>query len=131
MQACAKAGIPFIVLDRPNPLGGRVVEGPLRNIGSIFRYPLPLSHGMTYGELAAMWNETEGYGADLTVIKMKGWSRSMMWNETGLPWVMPSPNMGTFETAVVYPGQCLFERTNISEGRGTTKPFLINRINMD
>jgi uncharacterized protein YbbC (DUF1343 family) len=80
---------------------------------------------MTYGELATMWNETEGYHADLTVIKMKGWRRSMMWDETGLLWVMPSPNMGTLETAIVYPGQCLFERTNISEGRGTTKPFLM------
>ncbi|HAM10044.1 MAG: hypothetical protein A2X04_07205 [Bacteroidetes bacterium GWF2_41_9] len=126
MQACAEAGIPFIVLDRPNPLGGRVVEGPLLDTVSIFRHPLPLRHGMTYGELATMWNETEGYGADLTVIKMKGWRRSMLWNETGLLWVMPSPNMGTLETAIVYPGQCLFERTNISEGRGTTKPFLIS-----
>ncbi len=125
MQACAEAGIPFLVLDRPNPLGGRVVEGPLLDIGSIFRHPLPLRHGMTYGELATMWNETEGFGTNLTVIKMKGWRRSMMWDETGLPWVMPSPNMDTYETAVVYPGQCLFERTNISEGRGTTKPFLL------
>lgn len=125
MQACAKAGIPFIVLDRPNPLGGRIVEGPMRNTGNTFHYPLPLRHGMTYGELATMWNETEGYGADLTVIQMKGWRRSMMWDETGLLWVMTSPNMGTLETAIVYPGQCLFERTNISEGRGTTKPFLL------
>jgi uncharacterized protein YbbC (DUF1343 family)/uncharacterized lipoprotein YddW (UPF0748 family) len=125
MQACAKAGIPFIVLDRPNPLGGRIVEGPMRNTGNTFHYPLPLRHGMTYGELATMWNETEGFGADLTVIPMKGWRRSMMWDETGLLWVMPSPNMGTLETAIVYPGQCLFERTNISEGRGTTKPFLL------
>jgi uncharacterized protein YbbC (DUF1343 family)/uncharacterized lipoprotein YddW (UPF0748 family) len=125
MQACAAAGIPFIVLDRPNPLGGSVVEGPLHDTVSIFRHPLPLRHGMTYGELATMWNETEGYGADLTVIKMKGWRRNMLWNETGLLWVMPSPNMGTLETAIVYPGQCLFERTNISEGRGTTKPFLM------
>jgi uncharacterized protein YbbC (DUF1343 family)/uncharacterized lipoprotein YddW (UPF0748 family) len=125
MEACAKANIPFIVLDRPNPLGGRVVEGPYLNLGSIFRHKLPLRHGMTYGELATMWNETEGYGAELIVVKMKGWRRSMMWNETGLLWVMPSPNMGTFETSVVYPGQCLFERTNISEGRGTTKPFLL------
>jgi uncharacterized protein YbbC (DUF1343 family)/uncharacterized lipoprotein YddW (UPF0748 family) len=125
MEACAEAGIPFIVLDRPNPLGGAIVEGPYLNLKSIFRHPLPLRHGMTYGELAEMWNETEGYGADLTVIKMKGWRRSMMWDETGLFWVMPSPNMGTFETAVVYPGQCLFERTNLSEGRGTTKPFLL------
>jgi uncharacterized protein YbbC (DUF1343 family)/uncharacterized lipoprotein YddW (UPF0748 family) len=125
MQACAEAGIPFIVLDRPNPLGGRIVEGPMLDIGRIFRHPLPLRHGMTYGELATMWNETEGYKADLTVIKMKGWRRNMLWDETGLLWVMPSPNMGTLETAIVYPGQCLFERTNISEGRGTTKPFLL------
>ena len=125
MEACAKAGIPFIVLDRPNPLGGRVVEGPMHDTISIYRHRLPLRHGMTYGELAKMWNETEGYGADLTVIKMKGWNRSMMWNETGLQWVMPSPNIDNWETAVVYPGQCLFERTNMSEGRGMTKPFLV------
>ncbi len=125
MEACAKAGIPFIVLDRPNPLGGRVVEGPNLSMGGIFRHPLPLRHGMTYGELATMWNDTEKYGADLIVVKMEGWNRNMMWTETGLLWVMPSPNMGTLETAIVYPGQCLFERMNISEGRGTTKPFLL------
>ncbi|MBS0010818.1 MAG: DUF1343 domain-containing protein, partial [Bacteroidales bacterium] len=125
MEACAEAGVTFMVLDRPNPLGGRMVEGPTLDMGGIFRHPLPLSHGMTYGELAMMWNETEGFGADLHVIKMKGWRRDMLWPETGLLWVMPSPNMGTFETAVVYPGQCLFERSNISEGRGTTKPFLL------
>jgi len=125
MEACAKAGIPFIVLDRPNPLGGRVVEGPYLDLANIFRHRLPLRHGMTYGELATMWNETEAFGADLTVIKMSGWHRSMTWEDTGLHWVMPSPNMDTFETAMVYPGQCLFERMNISEGRGTTKPFLI------
>lgn len=125
MEACAKEGIPFIVLDRPNPLGGIVVEGPILNLGGIFRHPLPLRHGMTYGELANMWNDTENIGADLKVIKMKGWNRNYTWDETGLPWIMPSPNMGNFETALVYPGQCLFERTNISEGRGTTKPFLM------
>ena len=125
MEACAKAGIPFMVLDRPNPLGGLVVEGPYLDLANLFRHRLPLRHGMTYGELATMWNETEGFGADLTVIKMKGWRRSMTWDDTGLLWVMPSPNMGTFETAVVYPGQCLFERMNVSEGRGTTKPFLL------
>ncbi len=125
MEACARAGIPFIVLDRPNPLGGRVVEGPMYDTINVYRHRLPLRHGMTYGELATMWNEEEGYGADLTVIRMKGWRRSMMWKETGLQWVMPSPNMDTWETAVVYPGQCLFERTNISEGRGMTKPFLV------
>ncbi|MBL1215416.1 MAG: DUF1343 domain-containing protein [Ignavibacteriae bacterium] len=126
MEACAKAGIPFIVLDRPNPLGGRIVEGPYLDLKSIFRHQLPFRHGMTYGELAEMWNETENFGADLTVIKMKGWNRSMMWDETGLHWIMPSPNMGTFETAVVYPGQCLFERMNMTEARGTTKPFLLS-----
>ena len=125
MEACAEIGIPFIVLDRPNPLGGRIVEGPLLDLGSIFRHRLPLRHGMTYGELATMWNETEGIGADLTVVRMKGWRRSMTWDDTGLFWVMPSPNMGTLETAIVYPGQCLFERMNMSEGRGTTKPFLM------
>jgi uncharacterized protein YbbC (DUF1343 family)/uncharacterized lipoprotein YddW (UPF0748 family) len=125
MEACAKAGIPFIVVDRPNPLGGRVVEGPMQDTINIYRHRLPLRHGMTYGELATMWNETEGYGADLTVIKMKGWRRSMMWDETGLMWVMPSPNIDDWATAVVYPGQCLFERTNMSEGRGTTKPFIL------
>lgn len=125
MQACAQMGIPFIVLDRPNPLGGEIVEGPNLDLGGIFRHPLPLRHGMTYGELASMWNETEGFYADLTVIKMKGWNRSMTWDKTDLYWVMPSPNMGTLETAIVYPGQCLFERMNISEARGTTKPFLM------
>ncbi|MDX9902859.1 MAG: DUF1343 domain-containing protein [Bacteroidales bacterium] len=125
MEACARAGIPFIVLDRPNPLGGRIVEGPMHDTIRMYRHRIPLRHGMTYGELATMWNETEGYGADLTVIKMKGWRRNMMWDETGLMWVMPSPNIDNWETAVVYPGQCLFERTNMSEGRGTTKPFLL------
>ena len=125
MQACAEAAIPFIVLDRPNPLGGRIVEGPFLDLGGIFRHDLPLRHGMTYGELATMWNETEGFRADLIVVEMEGWRRSMTWDDTGLFWVMPSPNMGTIETAIVYPGQCLFERMNMSEGRGTTKPFLI------
>jgi uncharacterized protein YbbC (DUF1343 family)/uncharacterized lipoprotein YddW (UPF0748 family) len=125
MEACAKAGVPFIVPDRPNPLGGRIVEGPMLNKDSKSRPSLPLRHGMTYGELATMWNDTLGIGADLTVIKMKGWRRSMLWDETGLLWVMTSPNMGTLETVLVYPGQCLFERSNISEGRGTTKPFLL------
>lgn len=125
MEAAAKSGVAFIVLDRPNPLGGDVVEGPFHNRSGIFRHLLPLRHGMTYGELATMWNDTEGYGADLTVVKMKGWRRDMTWDDTNLFWVMPSPNMDTVETAIIYPGQCLFERMNVSEGRGTTKPFLI------
>jgi uncharacterized protein YbbC (DUF1343 family) len=125
METCAREGIPFIVLDRPNPLGGEVVEGPMLRLGGIFRHPLPLRHGRTYGERATMWNDTENFGADLTVIPVKGWKRDLTWQDTGLPWIMPSPNMDTWETALVYPGQCLFERTNISEARGTTKPFLI------
>jgi uncharacterized protein YbbC (DUF1343 family)/uncharacterized lipoprotein YddW (UPF0748 family) len=125
MEACAKYHVPFIVLDRPNPLGGMIVEGPMLGLGGIFRHSLPLRHGMTYGELAMMWNETEKLGADLTVINMKGWERRHLWEDTGRPWIMPSPNMDTYETALVYPGQCLFERTNIAEGRGTTKPFLM------
>lgn len=127
MEAAAKVGVPFIVLDRPNPLGGTIVEGPfLTGRGGIFRHRLPLRHGMTYGEIATMWNDTEDFGADLTVVEMKGWHREMTWDDTGLFWIMPSPNMDTFETAIVYPGLCLFERMNISEGRGTTKPFLIS-----
>ncbi len=125
MEVAAEAGVQFIVLDRPNPLGGKIVEGPFHNRSNIFRHKLPLRPGMTYGEIATMWNETEDFGADIVVVKMKGWHRDMLWHETGLFWIMPSPNMDTFETAVVYPGQCLFERCNISEGRGTTKPFLI------
>lgn len=125
MEGAAEAGVAFIVLDRPNPLGGEIVEGPYHNRSGIFRHKLPLRHGMTYGEIATMWNDTGGYGADLIVVKMKGWRRDMFWGDTGLLWIMPSPNMDTMETAYVYPGQCLFERMNISEGRGTTKPFLI------
>jgi len=125
MEAAAKIGLTFIVLDRPNPLGGVMVEGPYHNRKRIFRHKMPLRPGMTYGEIASMWNETEGFGADLKVVKMQGWTRDMMWEDTGLPWVMPSPNMDEMETAYVYPGQCLFERCVYSEGRGTTKPFLI------
>ncbi len=125
LEACARAGIPLIVLDRPNPLGGRVVEGPLLDLGGSFPHPLPLRHGMTYGELAAMRNQTQGYGAALTVIPMQGWRRSMLWDDTDLLWVMPAPEIGTFATAVVHPGQSLFEWTNISAGHGTTKPFLM------
>jgi len=126
MEAAAKAGLTFIVPDRPNPLGGKIVEGPYHNRKGIFRHKIPLRHGMTYGEIASMLNETEGYGVDLVVVKMKGWTRDMLWEDTGLHWVMPSPNMDEVETAYVYPGQCLFERCSFSEGRGTTKPFLIS-----
>lgn len=126
MQACATAGKKMIVLDRPNPINGVDMEGPLLEKGFesfIGLYPIPVRHGMTIGELALYFNEEEKIGCDLEVIPMKGWKRKMFFDETGLPWVPPSPNMPTLDTALVYPGMCLLEATNISEGRGTTKPF--------
>ncbi|MFY0543772.1 exo-beta-N-acetylmuramidase NamZ family protein [Brevibacillus sp. H7] len=131
MEAAALRDKPFVVLDRPNPIGGEKVEGPVlepdyKSFVGIF--PIPVRHGMTVGELAALFNEQFleqeiGKKADLHVIKMKGWKRDMWFEETGLPWVLPSPNMPTVDTAAVYPGTCLFEGTNLSEGRGTTRPF--------
>jgi uncharacterized protein YbbC (DUF1343 family) len=131
MKAAALEDIPFIVLDRPNPIGGEKVEGPVLEPGYesfVGIYPIPIRHGMTVGELAMLFNDQYlekeiGKKADLTVVKMKGWKRDMWYDETGLPWVLPSPNMPTLETATVYPGNCLFEATNLSEGRGTTRPF--------
>jgi uncharacterized protein YbbC (DUF1343 family) len=126
MQACARARVPVIVLDRPNPLGGLVTEGNLpdpRFASFVGLYPLPTRHGMTIGEVAAYLNEAHGIGCDLTVVAMRGWRRAMSWEDTGLPWVAPSPNMPTPDTARVYPGGCLIEGTNLSEGRGTTRPF--------
>ena len=126
MRACAEAGVAVAVLDRPNPLGGERLEGNLpdpRFASFVGLYPLPARHGMTIGELAAYLNETHGLGCDLTVVPMPGWRRSMLWEDTGLPWVQPSPNMPTPDTARVYPGGCLIEGTNLSEGRGTTRPF--------
>jgi uncharacterized protein YbbC (DUF1343 family) len=126
MRACGAAGIPVIVLDRPNPLGGLRIEGNLpdpRYASFVGLYPLPARHGMTIAELAAYLNEAHGLGCDLTVVPMSGWRRAMAWKDTGLPWVAPSPNMPTPDTAVVYPGGCLIEGTNLSEGRGTTRPF--------
>ena len=128
MHACAKLGKRFIVLDRPNPIGGLRMEGPVldMNFASfVGLYPLPVRHGMTIGEIALWLNDRFHLGADLEVIRMKGWRRRMYFEETGLPWVLPSPNMPTPDTAVVYPGGCLIEGTNLSEGRGTTRPFEI------
>ncbi len=125
MEAAAKAGVPFIVLDRPNPAGGDVVEGPMMPAHDIWRHPLPLRHGMTNGELATMWNEEYHFGAKLTVVKMEGWRRDMTWDETGLPWVAPSPNLPTADTDLAYVGEVLLESTpGVSVGRGTAKPFL-------
>src|SRR5438309_7389637 len=126
MQACARVGVGVVVLDRPNPLGGAVVEGNVPDpafASFVGLYPLPARHGLTIGELAAYLNERHALGCDLTVVSMKGWRRAMLWESTGLPWVAPSPNMPTPDTARVYPGGCLVEGTNLSEGRGTTRPF--------
>ena len=126
LRACRKHGVPAIVTDRPNPIGGERIDGPMLVAGFesfVGQFPIPLQHGMTIAELARFFNEACGIGADLTVVPMENWTRSMYYDETGLPWVMPSPNMPTLETAVVYPGTVIFEGTNVSEGRGTTRPF--------
>ncbi len=126
LRAGRKHGVPVIVTDRPNPIGGDTVAGPMLVKGFesfVGQFPIPMRHGMTIGELARFFNDTGGIGADLTVVPMEGWRRSMYYEETGLPWVMPSPNVPTIESAVVYPGTVLFEGTNVSEGRGTTRPF--------
>lgn len=128
MQACAEQGIEFVVLDRPNPINGQTMEGPLLDYPGfssfVGLYPIPVRHGMTVGELAQLFNEKFlTQKVRLTVIPMEGWKREMWFDDTALPWVIPSPNMPTLETAIVYPGQVFLEGTNISEGRGTTKPF--------
>ena len=132
MEAAAEKGIPFVVLDRPNPLGGILTDGPvipdsLRSFVGMF--PLPVIYGLTIGELAAMANGEgwlkEGERADLTVIPMEGWTRTMLLRDTGLPWIPPSPNIRRPETPLVYTATCYMEATNISEGRGTEDPFHI------
>ncbi len=126
MESCAEAGIPFIVLDRPNPLGGTIVEGNIVQpdyLSFVGGYPLCMRYGLTVGEFAAMANETLALGAKLNVITCDGWKRSMLWTDTHLPWIMPSPNLPRFESALLYSGTCLFEGTNLSEGRGTAAPF--------
>jgi uncharacterized protein YbbC (DUF1343 family) len=126
LRAAARHGVPVIVCDRPNPIGGVAIEGPmlLRGYESfVGLFPIPMRHGMTIGELARLFNERFGIGAELEVVRLDGWRREMYWDQTGLPWVIPSPNMPTLETAVVYPGGVLFEGTQLSEGRGTTRPF--------
>ena len=126
LRAAARHGIEVIVCDRPNPIGGDSVEGPMLLPGFesfVGLFPIPMRHGMTMGELARLFNEEFGIGASLEVAAMEGWQREMRFDDTGLSWVMPSPNMPTLDTAVVYPGAVLFEGTTISEGRGTTRPF--------
>ncbi len=126
LTAAARHRVPVIVCDRPNPIDGASVEGPMLEPGFesfVGQFPIPMRHGMTIGELARLFNDAFGLGADLTVIPVEGWRREMYFDETALPWVIPSPNMPTLETAIVYPGAVLFEGTQLSEGRGTTKPF--------
>jgi uncharacterized protein YbbC (DUF1343 family) len=126
MEAAKENNVPIIVLDRPNPLSGTKVEGPVledKYSSFIGEYPIPVRHGMTAGELAKLFNKEFDIGADLTVVEMDGWKRKMYYDDTKLPFVLPSPNMPTFETTLVYPGAALIEGTNVSEGRGTTKPF--------
>jgi uncharacterized protein YbbC (DUF1343 family) len=129
LRACARMGVRAIVLDRPNPLGGVVLEGaPQRpgHLSFVGLYEVPVRHGMTIGELCAMVHALEHLEPEsLTVVGMEGYRRDMLFRDTGLPWVLPSPNMPTEDTALVYPGACLLEGTNLSEGRGTTRPFEI------
>jgi uncharacterized protein YbbC (DUF1343 family) len=126
LRACRKHGVPVVVTDRPNPIGGEQISGPMLLPGFesfVGQFPIPMQHGMTIAELGQFFNEACGIGADLSVVPMENWSRGMYYDDTGLPWVMPSPNIPTLDTAVVYPGAVLFEGTNLSEGRGTTRPF--------
>jgi uncharacterized protein YbbC (DUF1343 family) len=126
LQACARQGRRVIVLDRPNPLGGTALGGNVLEPGYesfVGAHPVAVRHGMTMGELALMLREERTFDVDLQIVRMRGWQRRMHYEDTGLPWVLPSPNMPTVETAFVYPGGCLVEGTNLSEGRGTTRPF--------
>jgi uncharacterized protein YbbC (DUF1343 family) len=126
MRAAAGQGISFIVLDRPNPIGGVAIEGPSIRVGYhsfVGAHSVPIRHGMTVGELALLYRDELRLDLDLEVVPCTGWSRAFFWRETGLPRVATSPNMPTPETALVYPGGCLVEGTNLSEGRGTTQPF--------
>jgi uncharacterized protein YbbC (DUF1343 family) len=128
MRACEKHGANMLVLDRPNPIDGVSIEGPVldSNYKSfVGMHPIPVRHGRTIGELAQQFHDEAFPNGRLSILPMKNWERAMWFDETGLPWVMPSPNMPTLDTATVYPGMCLLEGTNISEGRGTTRPFEI------
>lgn len=126
LEACAREGRKVVILDRPNPLGGLAVDGNLLDpafASFVGLHPLPVRHGLTIGELALLFREERALSVEVEVVRMRGWKRSMAFEDTGLPWVQPSPNMPTVDTAFVYPGACLVEGTNLSEGRGTTRPF--------
>ena len=126
MRAAAKHGVHVVVCDRPNPVGGEEVEGARLDpafASFVGQFPIPLRHGLTIGELARLFNDEFGIRCSLDVIPLAGWRRTMYFDETGVPWVMPSPNIPTLDSAIVYPGAVLFEGTKLSEGRGTTRPF--------
>lgn len=126
LEAAKKYDKKVLVLDRPNPIGGNLVEGNLVEpdcLSFVGRFPVPMRHGLTMGELALLYNEVFGIGCDLEIITLTGWRRHMFFRDTGLAWIAPSPNLPTPESAMVYPGQVIWEGTNVSEGRGTTQPF--------
>jgi uncharacterized protein YbbC (DUF1343 family) len=126
LRAARRHGVRVVVCDRPNPIGGDAIEGATLVPGYesfVGQFAIPMRHGMTIGELARLFNDTFGLGAAVDVVRMDGWRRSMYFDETGLPWVLTSPNIPTLDTAIVYPGAVLFEGTMVSEGRGTTRPF--------
>ena len=126
LRAAARLRLRVVVCDRPNPIGGELIEGATLDpacASFVGQFPIPLRHGLTIGEAARLFNEEFALGADLTIVPLEGWRRSMYFDETGLPWVIPSPNLPTLDSAVVYPGAVLFEGTMVSEGRGTTRPF--------
>ncbi|HEX8152434.1 MAG TPA: DUF1343 domain-containing protein [Thermoanaerobaculia bacterium] len=127
MGVAAELGVPVIVADRPNPIDGIHIEGNVNYhepyISYVMHSPVPMRHAMTAAELARFTNDVLGLGCELDVVPMRGWHRAMHWNETGLPWISPSPNIATYESSLVYPGTVFLEGTNLSEGRGTTHPF--------
>lgn len=126
LEACGQQGVPVVICDRPNPLGGEHIEGPILDLkfkSFVGMYALPVCHGMTVGELAKFFVDQMLSKPQIEIVKVAGWKRKMLWPDTGLVWTLPSPNMPQFETSVFYPGGCLFEATTLSEGRGTTRPF--------
>jgi uncharacterized protein YbbC (DUF1343 family) len=128
LAACQEKNKAVVILDRPNPIGGHIIEGPVLDVSFtsfVGQRPLPIRHGMTIGEIGQYLKHEFYPSLDLSIIPVQGWERRMWFDEIGLPWVMPSPNMPTLDSAIVYPGMCLLEGTNLSEGRGTTRPFEI------
>jgi uncharacterized protein YbbC (DUF1343 family) len=126
LEAAKREGIKVLLLDRPNPINGAQIEGNCLNpkwASFVGRYPIPMRHGMTVGELVHLFNDAFGIGGELEIMELVGWHRKMFFNDTELPWIPPSPNVPTAAAALVYPGQVLWEGTNVSEGRGTTQPF--------